>query len=153
MELESPQLLPSLLGAAAVRSSPTPEAIRLPSTAGHAQQACAAAPADPAVYEYDRPVIGIVTHPGDGTCEMRTHGPGSYIAASYVKFVQSAGARVVPLLYDEPEERLLDVRASEAACHSAISLSLSSCLNMQLHCLLIPYWSLPLLISCRNWVW
>jgi hypothetical protein len=29
-------------------------------------------------------VIGIVTHPGDGTFEMRTHGPGSYIAASYV---------------------------------------------------------------------
>ncbi|XP_021303594.1 gamma-glutamyl hydrolase 2 [Sorghum bicolor] len=118
--------------AAAVRSSPTPEAIQLPSTAGHAQacaaaaarssptpeaiqlpraasghaQACAVAPADPAVN--DRPVIGIVTHPGDGTYERRTHGPGSYIAASYVRFVQSAGARVIPLLYDEPEERLLE---------------------------------------------
>jgi gamma-glutamyl hydrolase len=119
--LESPQLLASLLlvllaaaAAVPVRSSPTTEAIRLPSTAGHTQQACAAAPADPAVY--DRPVIGIVTHPGDGTYEMHTHGPGSYIAASYVKFVQSAGARVVPLLYDDPEERLLEVRACFESC-------------------------------------
>ncbi|KAF8715785.1 hypothetical protein HU200_026734 [Digitaria exilis] len=65
---------------------------------------------------YDRPVIGVVTHPGDGTYEMRTHGSGSYIAASYVKFVESAGARVVPLVYDEPEERLLEVRADLASC-------------------------------------
>nr|CAB3464714.1 unnamed protein product [Digitaria exilis] len=43
---------------------------------------------------------------------MRTHGSGSYIAASYVKFVESAGARVVPLVYDEPEERLLEVYVS-----------------------------------------
>jgi gamma-glutamyl hydrolase len=105
MELESPQLLASLLlvllaaaAAVPVRSSPTTEAIRLPSTAGHTQQACAAAPADPAVY--DRPVIGIVTHPGDGTYEMHTHGPGSYIAASY----------------DDPEERLLEVRACFESC-------------------------------------
>ncbi|CAL4894440.1 unnamed protein product [Urochloa decumbens] len=102
----SARLLPLLLVAvlAAMAPSPaTPAVIRLP---GSGRARACAAPPDPAVY--DRPVIGIVTHPGDGTYEMRTHGPGSYIAASYVKFVESAGARVVPLVYDEPEERLLE---------------------------------------------
>ncbi|KAL6838568.1 hypothetical protein ACP4OV_031624 [Aristida adscensionis] len=83
-----------------------PAAIRLPS--GRAG-ACAAAPADLAVY--DRPVIGVVTHPGDGTYEMRTYradSGASYIAASYVKFVESGGARVIPLIYNEPEERLFE---------------------------------------------
>jgi gamma-glutamyl hydrolase len=164
--------------AAAVRSSPTPEAIQLPSTAGHAQacaaaaarssptpeaiqlpraasghaQACAVAPADPAVN--DRPVIGIVTHPGDGTYERRTHGPGSYIAASYVRFVQSAGARVIPLLYDEPEERLLEVRACFGTClpMSLMELARWWCFRECCNCFLlffIPFCPL----SCRNWVW
>jgi gamma-glutamyl hydrolase len=30
-----------------------------------------------------------------------------YIAASYVKFVESAGGRVVPILYDSPESELM----------------------------------------------
>ncbi|CAL4909140.1 unnamed protein product [Urochloa decumbens] len=104
--MDSPNLLPLLLVAVLAATAPSPATaavIRLP-TGGEARSC--AAPPDPAVY--DRPVIGIVTHPGDGTYEMRTHGPGSYIAASYVKFVESAGARVVPLVYDEPEERLLE---------------------------------------------
>ena len=33
---------------------------------------------------------------------------GSYIMSAYVRFVQSAGARVVPFLWDEPEEVTLD---------------------------------------------
>nr|CAB3460972.1 unnamed protein product [Digitaria exilis] len=106
--MDSPYLLPLLLLVflAAMAPSPaTPSLIRLPSTGRDRAEACAAQH-DPAVY--DRPVIGVVTHPGDGTYEMRTHGSGSYIAASYVKFVESAGARVVPLVYDEPEERLLE---------------------------------------------
>lgn len=96
-----PSLLLTVVLVATAPSPATPAVIRLP-TGGEAPRACAA-PLDRAVY--DRPVIGIVTHPGDGTFEMRTHGPGSYIAASYVKFVESAVPRVVPLVYDEPEVR------------------------------------------------
>lgn len=55
-----------------------------------------------------RPVIGIVSHPGDGASGRLKNGTGvSYIAASYVKFVESAGARVVPLVYTDPPEVLL----------------------------------------------
>ena len=84
-------------------SSADPAVIRLPSAG-----ACAA-PADPAVY--DRPVIGIVTHPGDGAAGRISNATStSYIAASYVKFVEAGGARVIPLIYNEPEERILQVR-------------------------------------------
>ena len=48
-----------------------------------------------------RPVIGILTHPSSN--ETRGH---SYIAASYVKWLESGGARVVPILYDLPEASL-----------------------------------------------
>ncbi|KAL9438059.1 hypothetical protein AB3S75_023846 [Citrus x aurantiifolia] len=54
-----------------------------------------------------RPVIGIVTHPGDGASgRLNNATNASYIAASYVKFVESAGARVIPLIYNEPEDVL-----------------------------------------------
>ncbi|KAK4285859.1 hypothetical protein QN277_002496 [Acacia crassicarpa] len=57
---------------------------------------------------YYRPVIGIVSHPGDGASGRLTNATNaSYIAASYVKFVESAGARVIPLIYTEPPEQLL----------------------------------------------
>ena len=51
----------------------------------------------------NRPLIGILTQAG---LEDDTFVPkdGSYIAASYVKFVESAGARVVPILHDSPKE-------------------------------------------------
>jgi len=46
-----------------------------------------------------QPVIGVVTEP------TSTHGNStSYIAASYVKWIESAGGRVVPLRYDAPVE-------------------------------------------------
>ncbi|CAL4894443.1 unnamed protein product [Urochloa decumbens] len=51
----------------------------------------------------DRPVIGILTHPGSGT-KKHVEGATSHIGASYVKLVESAGARVIPLLYDDPRE-------------------------------------------------
>lgn len=55
--------------------------------------------------EYYRPLIGIVSHPGDGTNGKLSKAPNaSYIAASYVKFVESGGARAVPILYNEPPE-------------------------------------------------
>lgn len=52
-----------------------------------------------------RPVIGIVSHPGDGASGRLSNASwASYIAASYVKFVESAGARVIPIIYNEPPE-------------------------------------------------
>lgn len=56
-----------------------------------------------------RPVIGIVSHPGDGASGRLMNGTNvSYIAASYVKFVESAGARVIPLVYTEPLDILFN---------------------------------------------
>ncbi|KAK3138258.1 hypothetical protein QOZ80_5AG0366510 [Eleusine coracana subsp. coracana] len=94
-----------LLAAAGPSSAAEPRIIRLP-TERKAARACAAPP-DPAVY--DLPVIGIVSHPGDGAGGRISNGTAtSYIAASYVKFVEAAGARVIPLVYNEPEERILE---------------------------------------------
>lgn len=59
---------------------------------------------------YYRPVIGIVSHPGDGASGRLSNATNaSYIAASYVKFVEAGGARVIPLIYNEPPEKLLKV--------------------------------------------
>jgi len=44
----------------------------------------------------NRPIIGIFTQPSDS--EVANYGK-QYIAASYVKFIESAGARVVPIRY------------------------------------------------------
>ncbi|GAB2259157.1 hypothetical protein Droror1_Dr00027297 [Drosera rotundifolia] len=56
-----------------------------------------------------RPVIGILSHPGDGASGRLRNGSGvSYIAASYVKFVEAAGARVIPLVYNEDREVLFE---------------------------------------------
>ncbi|KAJ7948788.1 Folate gamma-glutamyl hydrolase [Quillaja saponaria] len=57
---------------------------------------------------YYRPVIGILSHPGDGASGRLSNATNaSYIAASYVKFVESGGARVIPLIFNEPPEILL----------------------------------------------
>ncbi|PNX98034.1 gamma-glutamyl hydrolase-like protein, partial [Trifolium pratense] len=57
---------------------------------------------------YYQPVIGILSHPGDGASGRHSNATGaSFIHASYVKFVEAAGARVVPLIYNEPSEMLL----------------------------------------------
>ncbi|KAI9083634.1 hypothetical protein K1719_034576 [Acacia pycnantha] len=62
---------------------------------------------------YYRPVIGIVAHPGDGASGRLSNATtASYIAASYVKFVESGGARVIPLIFNEPSETLLKVCVS-----------------------------------------
>lgn len=54
-----------------------------------------------------RPVIGILSHPGDGASgRLNNDTNASYIAASYVKFVESAGARVIPFIYNEPSHIL-----------------------------------------------
>jgi len=52
-----------------------------------------------AVCENNSPIIGILTQPSTG-------GHKSYIAASYVKFIESAGARVVPIFHNAPVSEL-----------------------------------------------
>lgn len=49
-----------------------------------------------------RPIIGILSQPGEPAPDGQ-----SYIAASYVKWLESAGARVVPILYDMTKEQIL----------------------------------------------
>jgi hypothetical protein len=52
----------------------------------------------------------IVSHPGDGAGgQISNITVTSYIDASYIKFVEAASTRVIPLSYDEPKDRLLEV--------------------------------------------
>lgn len=49
----------------------------------------------------DRPIIGVFAHPATSN--------GDYLAASYVKWVESAGGRVVPIPYNAPIEYLSSI--------------------------------------------
>ena len=49
---------------------------------------------------HNRPIIGIFAQPKWNMGPNRT-----YIAASYVKWVESAGGRVIPIPYDIPHDR------------------------------------------------
>jgi gamma-glutamyl hydrolase len=53
----------------------------------------------------NRPVIGVVPQSTRGTAFEKFGGP-SYIAASYVKFLEASGARVVPIRTDLGEEKI-----------------------------------------------
>ncbi|XP_027339802.1 gamma-glutamyl hydrolase-like isoform X4 [Abrus precatorius] len=67
-----------------------------------------------------KPVIGILSHPGDGASGRLSNATGvSYIAASYVKLVESGGARVIPLIYNEHPGDLLKraLEKNEAGDH------------------------------------
>jgi len=62
--------------------------------------------------DYDlnlQPIIGIVSQPldSDFVNDPRFKGTDSYILAAYVKFMEAAGARVIPLIVNEPEEVML----------------------------------------------
>jgi len=48
-----------------------------------------------------RPLIGVLSQPGDPAT-----GNSSYIAASYVKLIEAAGARAVPFFHDAPDEEV-----------------------------------------------
>lgn len=48
-----------------------------------------------------RPIIGILTLPAEYPSQPNAR---SYFPASYVKFIESAGARVVPIFFDAPVE-------------------------------------------------
>ncbi|KAH7686292.1 Peptidase C26 gamma-glutamyl hydrolase protein [Dioscorea alata] len=57
---------------------------------------------------YYRPVIGILTHPGDGVNGRLSNATNaSNIPASCVRFVESGGARVIPIIYNEPEDLII----------------------------------------------
>ncbi len=45
-----------------------------------------------------RPIVGVMAQPSKDVPEGKT----SYVAASYVKFVEGSGARVVPVRFDAP---------------------------------------------------
>ena len=55
-----------------------------------------------------RPIIGILAQPSDFNATHPTDNY-SYIASSYVKFVESSGARVVPIPYDLSYEELKEI--------------------------------------------
>jgi gamma-glutamyl hydrolase len=56
-----------------------------------------------------RPIIGIVTQPADSPLSQFGN---SYIAASYVKYIESAGARVVPIFHTLPSTDLVKLLSS-----------------------------------------
>ncbi|KAL0399491.1 UNVERIFIED_CONTAM: Gamma-glutamyl hydrolase 1 [Sesamum radiatum] len=83
-------------------------------------------PPDPKV-NY-RPIIGILSHPGDGASgRLNNATNASYIAASYVKFVESGGARVIPLIYNEPPEILHKLIAFLKFMFAAFSVIYTGC--------------------------
>ena len=63
--------------------------------------------ASPAAPTNSRPVIGVLTQPTDcdGSFNLSTWG-NSYLVASYVKWVESAGARVVPVPWNATADEL-----------------------------------------------
>jgi len=54
----------------------------------------------------NRPIIGILTQPLGTEISNASSTNTTYIAASYVKFLESAGARVVPIHYDSSDSEL-----------------------------------------------
>src|SRR6185437_2695920 len=56
----------------------------------------------------DRPVIGILTVDYNGTYK-KYHEGYSYLPASYAKFIESAGGRVVPILLKQTEQYYQDI--------------------------------------------
>lgn len=54
---------------------------------------------DSAKRENDRPIVGLLTQPTSSDPPLQPYGK-NYLPASYVKWIESAGARVVPFPYD-----------------------------------------------------
>ncbi|GKE88874.1 gamma-glutamyl hydrolase 2-like protein, partial [Tanacetum coccineum] len=103
-----PILISSLLSFTSGRSVFNESILLLPSpvVVGEMSGACPAT--DPSLNYH--PIIGIVSHPGDGASSRLSNATNvSYIAASYIKFVESAGARVLPIIYNEPIEIIQNV--------------------------------------------
>ncbi len=88
-----------------------------------------------------RPLIGILSQPTCGekmkeserNWDSASSSNRSCIAASYVKFVESGGARAVPILYNEPEHSLIQVcllQISTNSFCSEIGFSVCCCCNL-----------------------
>ena len=62
----------------------------------------------PSTWVNDRPLIGVLSQSlGPDQLGANVYSPrNSYIAASYIKFVEAGGARAVPILQDMPEEEI-----------------------------------------------
>jgi len=58
----------------------------------------------PSLSDAKRPVIGVLTEPSNYDKYPREK--YSYIASSYVKYLEEAGADVIPIAYDSSEEQL-----------------------------------------------
>jgi len=56
--------------------------------------------------ENTKPIFGILTQPFNNNPYNYT---SSYIAASYVKFIESSGGRVVPIHWDSSEEEITEL--------------------------------------------
>jgi gamma-glutamyl hydrolase len=56
----------------------------------------------------NRPIIGIITQPGTGGYgdPQDAHNATQYLAASYVKFIESGGGRVVPIFFNSTKDEL-----------------------------------------------
>jgi gamma-glutamyl hydrolase len=54
------------------------------------------------VYGSSSPVIGVMTQPISGDTS-------TYIAASYIKWIEAGGARSIPIPYDAPSEMVEDL--------------------------------------------
>ncbi|EKX43921.1 hypothetical protein GUITHDRAFT_72685 [Guillardia theta CCMP2712] len=53
----------------------------------------------------ERPIVGILSQPCTGF--RGCNESGSYIASSYVKFVEMAGARVIPIIFNAPHDEIM----------------------------------------------
>lgn len=101
---------------------------------------------DPVLYsEQDskpcRPVIGILSHPGDGAMKRLNQAENaSNIPASYVKLVEMGGARVIPLIYNEPTDTIFKVKTN-------IFSPLFNC------CLVFTELNFCYFAHCRSWNW
>eukprot|EP00897_Mesotaenium_endlicherianum_P009655 jgi/Mesen1/8718/ME000052S08148 len=88
-----------------------------------------------------KPLIGILSQPGDGNGQevWRRNHPGasstpanvSFIAASYVKFVEAGGARAVPIIYNESPEKIAQMAmdANNAGDYFPVQ---ATCLGMEM---------------------
>ena len=94
-----------------------------------------------AVAETYKPIIGVITQPTKVAQDAEEYGPpvsearaaageqGEYIAASYIKFVEAAGGRAVPIHYSADEATLTSLAKSVNGIllpGGAVSLSNSS---------------------------
>ena len=56
------------------------------------------------VYASKPVVIGVLTIPSDDDYVDYPSSKYSYLAASYIKFIESAGAQVIPIPYETTED-------------------------------------------------